>query len=158
MTEWYDDTDPPERGIRLQEEDTCLAWSALYPGIRVRWKTQNFVKRGTIRSISKRTMVVRFDAHAKDTVIPDAKWYFVEGKIGNLNEHMVTISTPAPERSKVALEAIESHGSGDYLSPAEAASVLGTDPKNIRRKIRNGTIKAERHGGRWVIPRSSLGR
>lgn len=141
--------------MKFLDEDTCLAWSDLHAGVRVRWKTQTFVKRGTIQSISKRSMTVLFDAHDKPTNIPDAKWYFVEGKIGNQNEHMVTISTPAPERSAAALEA--SNGEGDYVSPGEAASILGTDPKNIRRKIRNGTIKAERLGGRWVIPRSSLG-
>lgn len=154
MTEWYDDTDPPERGIRLQEEDTCLPWSHLRPGLRVRWKTQTFVKRGTIVFVKKRTMVVRFDAHARDTVIPDAKWYFVEGKVGNQNEHLVTISTPAPERSAAA-EDFDPSGD-DWVSPGEAASILGTDAKNIRRKIRSGSLKAKRHGGRWVIRRQDL--
>ena len=153
MTEWYDDTDPPERGIRLQEEDTCLPWSSLHPGLRVRWKTQTFVKRGTIVFIKKRTMVVRFDAHDRDTVIPDAKWYFVEGKVGNRNEHLVTISTPAPERPSV----VERHDE-DVVSPREAAAILGTDPKNIRRMIRSGRLRALRDGGRWVIPRGSLDR
>lgn len=154
ITEWYDDTDPPERGIRLQEEDTSLPWSALTPGLRVRWKTQTFVKRGTIIYVRKRTMVVHFDAHAENTVIPDAKWYFVEGKVGNLNEHLVTISTPAPEQS-LAVQKL-GDDAGDYVSPTEAASILGTDAKNIRRKIRNGTLKAERQGGRWVILRDEL--
>lgn len=157
MTEWYDDTEPEDRGIRLMEEDTCLPWSSLHSGLRVRWKTQTFLKRGTIVFIKKRTMVVRFDAHDRDTVIPDAKWYFVEGKVGNLNEHLVTISTPAPERSAAALEAIEfSSDNSDYVSPREAASILGTDPKNIRRRIRQGSLKAERRGGRWVLKRQDL--
>lgn len=155
MTEWYDEGEPPGPGMKFLEEDTCLAWADLHAGVRIRWKTQTFVKRGTIRSINKRTMVVRFDAHDKDTVIPDAKWYFVEGKVGNQNEHIVTISTPAPERSEVAER--YAPGTNQYVSPTEAAHILGTDPKNIRRKIRNGTLKAERQGGRWVIRRGDLG-
>lgn len=151
--EWYDDSEPPDKGIKLQEEDTCLPWSSLHKGVRIRWKTQNFVKRGTIVSVQKRTMVVRFDSHDRDTVIPDAKWYFVEGKVGNLNEHLVTISTPAPEQSA----AVQKLGNPDeYVSPREAASIMGTDPKNIRRMIRSGRIWAIREGGRWVIRRRDI--
>src|SRR5690606_29024928 len=147
MTEWYDDTDPPETGMRFLDEDTCLAWSDLQPGIRVRWKTPAFVKRGTIQVIAKRSMTILFDAHDKPTNIPDAKWYFVEGKVGNKNEHLVTISTPAPERPAVVQN---EQYSEEYVTPGEAAMILGTDPKNIRRKIRNGTIRAHREGGRWL--------
>lgn len=158
LTEWYDDTEPPDRGIRLQEEDTCKAWSDIGRGDRVRWKTQTFVKRGTVVSRNKRTMVVRFDAHDSDTVIPDCKWYFVEGKLGNLNEHLVTISTPAPQRSLAAvkLEAIEDEDWDSHVSPTEAASIMGTDPKNVRRMIRTGRLPAKRLGGRWVIRRGDL--
>ena len=154
MKEWYDEGEPPGPGMKFLDEDTCLPWADLHRGVRIRWKTQTFVKRGTIQSVNKRTMTVLFDAHDRPTVIPDAKWYFVEGKVGNQNEHIVTISTPAPERSEVAKR--YSPGTNDYVSPAEAAAILGTDAKNIRRKIRNGTLKAERQGGRWVIHRSNL--
>lgn len=152
MTEWYDEGEPPDTGMKFLDEDTCLPWSSLYPGVRLRWTTPKFVKRGTLVSASKRTMVIHFDGHAKPTVIPDAKWYFVEGKVGNKNEHLVTISTPPLEVKRP--ESLE--GQDDLVTPAEAAAYLGTDPKNIRRKIRNGTIRAYREGGRWVIRRDDL--
>ena len=157
LTEWYDETEPPDRGLRLQEEDTCLAWSDIHKGTRIRWKTQTFLKRGTVQSRNKRSMTVLFDAHNVPTTIPDAKWYFVEGKVGNLNEHLITISTPPPERSAAALQAIESSkGTSDYVSPNEAALIMGTDPKNVRRMIRSKKIPASRIGGRWVILRKDL--
>lgn len=155
MTEWYDDTEPPDRGLRLQEEDTCKAWSDITPGDRVRWKTQTFVKRGTVIARHKRTIEVLFDSHSRPTVVPDGKWYFVEGKSGNLNEHLITISTPAPERSTAAL-AYSSDHDDDVLSPAEVASIMGTDPKNIRRMIRAGKLPAFRQGGRWVLRRVDI--
>lgn len=179
--EWYDDTDPPDRGIRLQEEDTCKAWSDLQPGDRVRWKTATFVKRGCIVSVSKRSMSVLFDAHSKPTVIPDGKWYFVEGKVGNINEHLVTISTPANPDVKMngdprqGVEHRPAKGSSccnacgepwpcnqnppgvdDAISPAQAANILGTDAKNVRRMIRSGKLQAHRDGGRWVLSRSQV--
>lgn len=158
MTEWYDDTEPPDLGIRIHEEDTNKAWSDIQPGDRVRWKTQTFVKRGTVVTRGKRTISVLFDAHTKPTVVPDGKWYFVEGKVGNLNEHLVTISTPAPERSLVAMahEGSKLAGRDTYVSPNEAAAILGTDPKNIRRMIRSGKLPAHREGGRWVLKRQDV--
>lgn len=152
-TEWYDDTDPPEQGVRLQDEDLILAWSDLAPGTRIRWKTQTFVKRGTIVSIEKRSMRVLFDSHKTATNIPDAKWYFVEGKVGNQNEHMVAISTLREEPRKLRRRDGTDY---DYITPHDAANILGTDPKNIRRMIRTGRLPAHREGGRWMILRKDV--
>lgn len=134
----------------MQDEDIWVPWDEL-KSQRIRWKTPNFVKRGTVRALYGRSIVVDFDAHEQPTVIPDGKWYFVEATRHNLNEHLVAITTPAPQRSPVALE------QGDeYVSPREAASILGDDPKNVRRRIRNGSLKAHRIGGRWVVKREDL--
>lgn len=153
--EWWDDGEPADTGLRLDDEDLGTPWSNLHKGTRVRFKTMNFVKRGTIISIKKRSMKVLFDAHDRPTSIPDAKWYFVQARMGNKNEHLCAISTPEPERSRAAagLEGYHLRKPGTYVSPAEAASLLGTDPKNIRRMIRSGRLEAMRDGGRWVIKR-----
>lgn len=155
-TEWWDDSEPPDKGFRIHPEDTCLAWSDVGKGTRVRWKTQTFVKRGTVQSRDKRSMTVLFDAHFQPTVIPDAKWYFVEGKVGNLNEHLVTISTPSPAYPQRQQKGFPLTHKDTYISPNEAAALLGTDPKNIRRMIRNGKLLAHREGGRWVLKRSDV--
>jgi excisionase family DNA binding protein len=152
--EWFDDHDPPMPTLPILEEDIQVPWSKLLPGMRIRWKTQTFSKRGRIVAIAKRSLVVRFDAHAEDTVIPDAKWYAVEYCNGNLNEHLTAISTPAPEQSAAVLKTGDPD---EYVSPREAATILGTDPKNIRRMIRDGRLGARRVGGRWVIERGNLG-
>jgi excisionase family DNA binding protein len=44
----------------------------------------------------------------------------------------------------------------DWLTPAEAAAILGLHMKVIERACRRGVIAAERVGGRWHIPRAAL--
>jgi excisionase family DNA binding protein len=146
VTEWFDDTDPPEH--KLDREDLGLAWSQLYPGVRIRFKTTLFVRRGTITWIKKRSMKVRFDGFPQDTSIPDAKWYWVQAKMGNMNEHMVAIDGTSSEPQE------ESLTDEDFITPAEAANIIGTDSKVVRRMIRSGVLPARRNGGRWILKRS----
>lgn len=157
VTEWYDETDPPPMGKLFHTEDVDMPWSSIRVGDRVRWVTPNFVKRGQITVIAKRGMKVRFDHDNRDTVIPDAKWYFVQGKLGVANEHLVVISSPPPEFDKSeAVRELQSDEDTVWLTPGEAANIMGTDPKNVRRMIRSGKLKASRVGGRWVIDRDSI--
>jgi excisionase family DNA binding protein len=144
VTEWFDDTDPPEH--KLDREDLGLAWSQLHPGVRIRFKTTLFVRRGTITWIKKRSMKVRFDGFPQDTSIPDAKWYWVQAKMGNMNEHMVAIDGTSSEPLAADDE--------DFITPTEAANIIGTDSKVVRRMIRSGVLPARRNGGRWILKRS----
>lgn len=153
-TEWFDDGEPA-MGIRLDPEDLGTPWSALHVGMRVRFKTQTFVKRGTITSVKKWSMLVRFDGHISDTAIPDAKWYYCQARMGNLNEHLVSIATPPVSTPTGKLPSGYKAGMSS-MSPNEAAARLGTDPKNIRRMIRSGKLPATRQGGRWVVDRSDV--
>jgi excisionase family DNA binding protein len=151
VTEWFDDTDPPEH--KLDREDLGLAWSQLYPGVRIRFKTTLFVRRGTITWIKKRSMKVRFDGFPQDTSIPDAKWYWVQAKMGNMNEHMVAIDPGIlVTHSQMATELLATPD--DDITPAEAANIIGTDSKVVRRMIRSGVLPARRNGGRWILKRS----
>lgn len=160
FTEWFDDSEPPFSGP-LHDEDLFKVWSDIQPGDRVRWKTPAFVKRGTVELVKKRSMVVLFDAHSRPTTIPDAKQYFVEGRLGNMENHLTVISTPPNPNVKLNGAPRGFHTEGapdDPISPAEAAAILGTDPKNIRRMIRSGKLRAMRDGGRWVLSRSEIER
>jgi excisionase family DNA binding protein len=104
-------------------------------------------------------MSVLFDSHSVATIIPDAKWYLVEGKVGNMNEHLVTISTPAPAESQaVTRKRRRDPSDSDWISPHDAANILGTDAKNIRRMIRSGKLPAMRDGGRWLVLRKNVER
>ena len=159
MTEWYDDIDPP--GHKLDDEDLDLKWSELREGMRVRWKTPNWVRRGTISGIGRRFMLVWFDGFTEVTTIPDAKWYWVQAKLGNQQEHMVAIQGFSEKEALFALR----YGIGpgkmaevvlaetDWITPAEAANIIGCDSKVVRRMIRTGVLPATRRGGRWVILR-----
>lgn len=156
MTEWFDNSDPP--GYRLDNEDLDLDWSELQPGVRVRWKTPNFVRRGVITSLAGRSMTLRFDGFTEDTVIPDGKWYWVQAKLGNRQEHMIAIPSDPDQNVWDYLDSCgelgdEPEGS-DFITPSQAANIIGTDPKVVRRMIRTGTLPASRKGGRWVILRS----
>lgn len=131
-----------------------MAWSDLHPGLRVRWVTPAFAKRGVIQRVKGRSMVVLFDGHLKATVIPDARWYFAEAKNRNPEESLVVLEGRGPTRVRERGEG----SSEGAMSPAEAAALLGTDPKNIRRMIRSGKLPARQEGGRWVLDRADVKR
>lgn len=152
-TEWWDEGEPELKfGQPMDDEHVDMAYSQLYPGCRVRWTTPAFVKRGAVVKKQKRSLVVMFDDHTKTTAIPDAKWYFVEGKLGNKQEHLVAINTEA----KTVQRPKSVDNDASMVTPAQAANILGTDPKHIRRMIRSGKLKAHREGGRWLISRGDL--
>jgi excisionase family DNA binding protein len=46
----------------------------------------------------------------------------------------------------------------EYLSPKEAAQVIGVSEKTIRRRIADGTLPAVQFGQLWRIRRSDLER
>lgn len=145
--EWPHHNDP---------EATDLAWSEIVPGTRIRWVTPAFVRRGTVISREQRSVVAQFDGLDKKTTIPDAKWYFIEWRHGRTDEHLVSISTPAPKYRRVKSEK-RGKPSDALITPAEAAAILGTDSKTIRRKLRSGSIKGERtDSGSWLVDRRSL--
>lgn len=152
MFEHYDHLEPPPMEVMFHEEDVDTAWSNLYKGQRVRWKTPQWVKRGEIVVIRGRSMRVQFDYHSTPTALPDAKWYFVQGKLGNKEEHLVAINSPKPSSSDIQI----TDTSQVYLTPQQAADAMGTDPKHIRRLIRSGKLAATRVGGRWAIPQKAI--
>ena len=44
----------------------------------------------------------------------------------------------------------------ELLTTEQAAAEMGVAPKTIRRRIRTGELRAERHGSRWRIRRDAL--
>lgn len=132
------------------DEDLDCAWSDLHVGMRVRWITPTFVRRGTIVRIKGKGMEVQFDGLDRRTQIPDAAYYYANGKTGNAEEHLMAITGSAPKASKIKVDGIKR---GDAITPKEAANILGVDVKGLRRMIRSGKVPAEREGGRWVLSR-----
>ncbi len=132
-----------------------MAWSDIQVGYWVRFATPNFTLRGTVAKIGGCSIIID-DQHHGTKVLPDAKWYFVEGKRDpNATEHLVIIEPPAIptlpyEYPKQAIE------SGRYISVNEACEMVRMDPKQLRRHIRRGVIPAEKRDDRWVIDREAL--
>ncbi|MBR6222138.1 MAG: nucleotidyltransferase domain-containing protein [Lachnospiraceae bacterium] len=44
----------------------------------------------------------------------------------------------------------------DYYSVSEYAKITGKDPGNIRRNLINGTLKGEKLGNQWCIPKDTV--
>lgn len=43
----------------------------------------------------------------------------------------------------------------DYITVSQYAKLVGKDPANIRRMLLNGTLKGEKLGSQWVLPRDT---
>lgn len=138
-----------------------FVWSMFYPGMRVRWTTPSFVRRGFIVKVKGRSMTVRFDGFQRDTVIPDARAYFVDYLGGRTDYTLVPLQfqgkapDPTPVDTITGLP-IDINSHDRFTDVATAANILGTDPKNVRRKLRAGTIKGSNESGRWLVDRTSL--
>ena len=44
----------------------------------------------------------------------------------------------------------------EYLSPSEAAKILGISRQAVIERIKHGSLYAERVGNRYIIPKSAL--
>lgn len=141
-----------------QHYDVELAWSAISPGRRVRWLTPSFHKVGTLVSIKGRAMRVRFDHELRDTVIPDARWYFVQRRCGDTANQLSVVNDKV--RAKATRPA---DGRPAYAKPHEdmvdlvtACADAGVHPKDVRRWLRSGKVHGTQREGRWYVEESSL--
>lgn len=144
----------------METELSDLVWSQLVTGMRVRWVTPSFVRRGTIVQVKGASMTALFDGFARPTVIPDARQYFCDWKSGRTDYQLVPIDGKAPEVVQDTITGlyINPDEDGEFVSVAIAANLLGTDAKNIRRKLRAGTLRGRQEaiGGRWEVLRESI--
>lgn len=140
------------------DEVIDCAWSELRVGHRVRWIMPAFVKRGTITFIQKRSMKVWFDGDDRETTIPDAKEYFVMAKQGRTDyalarlaqDRVFILKSPDTVREELVGQVVQK------MDVAAVAAYLGTNPKEVRRKLRQGKIKGYRENGHWYVNREDL--
>ena len=62
---------------------------------------------------------------------------------------------PAPLRSKVEWDSA-AWPKAQYLTTAEAANLLGLQPRRVRQLIESGTLAAEKWGRDHLIPRAAV--
>lgn len=131
-----------------------VAWSDLYPGLRVRWLTPTFVKHGTIVKIKGRSMRVKFDGEARETVIPDARWWFVQGKAKDPENGLAVWNGETRGHTHLPPEAVED----DLMSTTEAVGRFGVTAKELRRWLRGGKVRGHQLQGTWLVDGQSLER
>jgi excisionase family DNA binding protein len=132
------------------------AWSNISPGDFVRWATPRFIEYGVV--ISRSGNSLSFDSIERDrpVVIPDAKWYFVQGKMhGPRAEECLVILNELPKKS-VPRQDAQATVYRDFMTAEDVAEYLNWDQKEVRRKIRRGVIPAHKSEGRWMISRQHL--
>lgn len=146
-------------GLKLIMADTIIdkAWSSIQVGDFVRWATPVFVKYGHVtRTPGGRTMVFKFIDDANERVLPDARYYFVEGKrSADAEEHLVCVDykywyeggevgwTPLPDEHPMSSNA--------WITVEAACEMLNWEAKKLRRYIRKGVILAHKRDDRWKI-------
>lgn len=143
------------------DEVLDMAWSDTYPGLRMRFTTPSFVRRGTLRSRKGVSMTIRMDGFDRDTVIPNAKQYWVDWKMGRTDYQLCPIALKPgdviDDLSGIGEAIMEQIIDEQYVSVKIAANILGTDAKNVRRKLRSGALKGRQDDkGHWEVFRESI--
>lgn len=147
----------------MRDEVINCRWRDLQAGHRVRWTTPAFVKRGTITQIAKWSISIWVDGDNKETVLPMGREYWMSAMEGREDYALVRIAgkandlpflVTAPGGSK-EVDA-RANAALDKLSIAAVASILGTDQKNVRRKLRSGKLKGFREDGHWYMHRKDI--
>lgn len=131
-----------------------LPWSSIHEGLRVRWVTPRFVKRGTVVERKDRALKVRFDGEDRDTAIPDARWYYTQHRMGDKENGLVVIEddgTRHPAKDRPVSDA------DDDLSVADAAALFGVEPKRLRSLLRSSKVAGWQRRGQWRVSAQSLG-
>lgn len=139
---------------------TKIAWSDLGRGSTVRWRTPTFLKHGTVVERKGRSLRVRFDGDHRDTVIPDARWYFAQSKtarteaeLDRMESSLVAWKGAAPKH-QVDLQP-DATGD-DWLTSGEASKLHGVSPKDLRRWLRSGKVQGHQRSGAWIVSAVSL--
>lgn len=107
----------------------------------IQWSTEHSVKRGQIVETKGPSIVVEW-LGGEQQVFPVVEGY-VAGPYAS-SSRMVVIERPR-EASRIARE--QKRG---VMSVTRAAAVLGTTPKQVRAKLRAGTLKGLQQGGKWT--------
>lgn len=132
-----------------------MAWSDLAEGQRVRFLTPRFLKLGTVVAKGKsRSLKIQFDGEPRPTVLPDARWYWAQGKVPSAEESLVAWVgeiDPVPERGP-DLDA------DDLMPVSQACELFGVKPKDLRRWLRSGKVAGGQRQGLWLVDAGSLGR
>lgn len=146
----------------METELTDLVWSQLYPKMRVRWVTPSFVRRGSIVKVKGPSMTVQFDGFDRVTVIPDARQYFCDWKMGRTDYQLVPIDDGGPHGLQgIVLDSLTEIADDikeGLIDVKTAANILGTDPKNVRRKLRAGTLPGKIVDGHWIMTAEDIRR
>jgi hypothetical protein len=143
----------------VKDEILGISWYDVEPGMRVRFTTPKFVKRGTLVAKKKASAKVRFDGEARDTVLPDARHYYAMAKGGHENnEWTLVVIEDNGSRELVSKELPTEEE--EWITPAEAATLHGISPKRLRTLLRSGRIKGKQKGlgGSWLVDSASVER
>ncbi len=139
----------------MKEEVVEKAWADLDEGQRVRFTTPSFVKRGVVLRKKGRGLVLRFDGEARDTVLPDARQYWVDHKTGRQDWGLCCVRGESPPPVLQQRRASDA----EWIKATKAADQYGVTPKQLRAWLRAGKIRCGRtKSGIWVVDRISLGR
>lgn len=104
----------------------------------VRWITSDFGREGQVLVVQPPSVIIRWLGIEEPQVFPIAELHF--GPEGD----MEFISEPAKAAQ------IDQQLEQGYMGVAAAAAALGITEKRIRQRLRSGTLKGKREGGRWV--------
>lgn len=139
--------------------DVECAWSDIGKGIRIRWMTPRFHKVGTVIERKDRSLRVMFDGDSSNTVIPDARWYFVQRRRGDRENQLCAVKRSVRQQRTRASRRSLPASDESLITASQAAKDFGVEPKDLRRWLRQGKVfGTQQDNGRWLVDEVSLGK
>lgn len=115
--------------------------------------TPAFVKYGKIVSKKGPSIRAQFDGERRTTVIPDARWYYCQHKLGDKENSLVVWDGPGGH----SIDLRPDTDGETWLPASDAAHTFGVKVKDLRRWLRSGKVKGHQRQGLWVVDAQSLG-
>lgn len=157
---------PPAEDVRQEALLRQGLWQGPYhptwppkEGDWVMWVMPEFVKRGFVDRCEGISMMVWFEAHPHPTIIPDAYQYWdpyaelYRRVDGGIKPH--TICPIAEPEHRVMGPPETVRDDDEWITVQQAAALLGTTMKDVRRQLRAGILRGRKDGA-WVVERASL--
>lgn len=104
------------------------------------FSTPHFNRIGEVLEKSGRSLLVQYQARQDKIAIPDAELYFHDAD----DDKRGTVFRKIEDQTRIP------HPTGEWATLQQAAHIMDTTTKALRRMLRDGELEGKRKGSRWL--------